>query len=329
MAPESPAKVKFTQLLQVVLFVKDLKQAMDDYWRSLGIGPWDIYTWEAPLVYDLKHRDSPTQARERLAFAQVGNMEFEIIEHLDGNSFYEDYIKEHGEGAHQLDFNVQDIDGVSDILVKDGFTRLQSGRFGDNGAYAIMDLKPLHVTWEPCRMADNMGKEPVRYLDKAQSPAKVKATGINAVSFAVKDLRKTMESYWKILGIGPWNVYEWEAPLVYDLEYRGKPAQTRERLAVTQLGEELYLELYQPISNDSCYWEFLNERGEGVHHLSFAVSDVDDAAKRMTEQGFTCLQRGRWGDNGAYAYMDMKPLHVIWEVYRKPDNLGIEPTRYP
>jgi catechol 2,3-dioxygenase-like lactoylglutathione lyase family enzyme len=329
MRPESPAKVKFTRLLQVVLFVKDLKQTMDDYWKFLGIGPWDIYDWEAPLVYDLKHRDRPAQARERLAFATVGNLELEVIEHLDGDSFYTDYIKEHGEGAHQLDFDVRDVDQVSDTLVKEGFTRLQSGRFGDNGAYAIMDLKPLHVTWEPCRMADNMGKEPIHYRSQEQSLARVKVTGINTISFAVKDLTQTMESYWRVLGIGPWEVYDWGTPLIYDFEFRGKAAQPAEKMAVTQLGENLYLELYQPMGRDSCFWEFLNGCGEGIHHLGFAVPDVDDAIKNMNEQGFTCLQRGRFGDNGAFAYMHLKPLHVTWEVYRDPENWGVEPTRYP
>ena len=329
MAPENPAKVRFTRLLQVVLFVRDLKQTMDDYWRFLGIGPWDIYDWEAPLAYDLKHRDQPAQARERLAFATVGNMEFEVIEHIEGDSFYADYIEEHGEGVHQLDFDARDVDRISDTLVREGFTRLQSGRFGDNGAYAIMDLIPLHATWEPCRMADNMSKEPVRYLDRAQSPAKIKATGINTIALAVKDLTKTMESYWRILGIGPWDIYHWGTPLVYDFEYRGKSVTPSEKMAITRLGEDLYLELYQPVGHDSCFWEFLKERGEGIHHLGFAVSDVDYAVKSMREQGFTCRQRGRFGDHGAFAYLDLEPLHVTWEVYRDPDNWGIAPTRYP
>ena len=56
------------------------------------------------------------------------------------------------------------------------------------------------------------------------SPAKVKVAGINQVALVVKDLQKVMENYWNILGIGPWDVYSWEAPLTYDRKYYGRPA---------------------------------------------------------------------------------------------------------
>ncbi len=65
------------------------------------------------------------------------------------------------------------------------------------------------------------------------SPAKVKVAGINQVCLVVKDVQKTVEAYWNILGIGPWDVYSWEVPLLYDYKYQGKPAQARAKLALT------------------------------------------------------------------------------------------------
>jgi len=52
----------------------------------------------------------------------------------------------------------------------------------------------------------------------------------------VKDLQKVMENYWNILGIGPWDVYSWEAPLTYDHKYHGRPAWAREKIAITRVG---------------------------------------------------------------------------------------------
>jgi methylmalonyl-CoA/ethylmalonyl-CoA epimerase len=47
------------------------------------------------------------------------------------------------------------------------------------------------------------------------------------------------------------------------------------------------LELLQPLDSDSFLQRFIDGRGEGVHHLTFKVSDVEKAAVRAEELGFT------------------------------------------
>lgn len=74
-------------------------------------------------------------------------------------------------------------------------------------------------------VADNRGVEPIRYpVTGQESPAKAKVSAINQVSLVVKDLQKSVEDYWNIFGIGPWEIYSWEPSLVYDYEYHGRPA---------------------------------------------------------------------------------------------------------
>lgn len=160
---------------------------------------------------------------------------------------------------------------------------------------------------------------------------KVKVKSITHVALVVKDLQKTMENYWSILGIGPWEVYQWEAPLVHDRKYHGKPAWAREKIAIAQLGE-IELELVQAVEGDSIYQDFLTEHGEGLHHLSFEVDDVDKTAEILAKEGFPSLQSARVGSpecEGAYNYIAIKPLHAIWEPAHKPDNIVAEHTRYP
>ncbi len=72
MAQASPAKVKVKGINQVALVVKDIQAAVENYWNILGIGPWEIYLWAAPLVYNRKYHDKPTWAREKIALAQAG-----------------------------------------------------------------------------------------------------------------------------------------------------------------------------------------------------------------------------------------------------------------
>jgi catechol 2,3-dioxygenase-like lactoylglutathione lyase family enzyme len=338
MTYESPAKVKVKAIEQVAIVVNDLQKVAENYWNILGIGPWDIYAWEAPLVYDRKYHGKPAWAKEKIAVAQVGGVELELCQSIVGNSIYQDFLIEHGEGLHHLFFLVDDADRTAEILAKEGFPSLQSAHFGPpehSATYYNIDIKPLHAIWEPIHkevIGDVTGAQRIRYPSAAhESPAKVKVKSILRVGIVVKDVQQTAENYWNILGIGPWDVYSWEAPLVYDRKYHGKPAWAREKIAVTQVGK-IELELCQYIDGDSIYRDYLTEHGEGLHHLSFLVDDADETAEILASQGFPSLQSGRFGPpehKGAYHYIDMKPLGTVWEPIHYGESVGVEPARYP
>jgi catechol 2,3-dioxygenase-like lactoylglutathione lyase family enzyme len=331
MAQVSPAKVKVKGINQICIVVKDVQKVVENYWNILGIGPWDIYAWEAPLVYDYKCYGKPAWARTKMALAQVGAVQLELMEHVDGATIYGDFLTEHGEGLHHMNFLVDDVDETAKILVEQGFPSLQSGRWEpreEKGVYNYIDIKPLCAIWEAVH-GKSIDAKPIRYPGTAQvSPAKVKVIGINGIAILVKDVQKVVENYWNILGIGPWDIYAWEAPLVYDYKYHGKPAWARAKLALTQVGG-VQFELVEHLDGESIYRDFLMERGEGLHHMNFLADDVDETAKILAEQGFPSLQSARFGDNGAYNYIDMKPLRAIWEVVHMPSDMGVKATRYP
>lgn len=72
------------------------------------------------------------------------------------------------------------------------------------------------------------------------------------------------------------------------------------------LGDQSKLELIAPTSPDSFLTRFLNERGPGLHHVTFKVIDVTQAADRAKAHEFRIL-----GPN----------LHPQWnEVFLHPAN---------
>ena len=335
MTQTSPAKVKVKEINQIGIAVWDVQKVAENYWNILGIGPWDIYEWEAPLTYDRTYHGKPSWAREKIALAQVGAVQLELCQPVDGDSVYHGFLTKHGEGLHHLNFAVDDVDETVEILAKEGFPSLQGGHFGPieyKGAWNYIDTKPLRTIWEPAHKGKSMGAEPTRYPEKAQaSPAKVKVKNIDLVAIVVKNVQKVIENYWNILGIGPWDIYSWEAPLVYDYRYYGKPAWSRAKVAVTQLGA-VHLELIEPVDGENIHGDFLLEHGEGLHNLAFSAENLDDASRTaeiLAKEGSPTLQSGRYGDNGAYYYVDIRPLRAIWELDCEPDNMGAEPTRYP
>ena len=161
MAQASPAKVKVKEITQVALVVKDVQAVAENYWNILGIGPWRIYQWELPLVYERKYHGKPAWSRAKMALTQLENVELELMEHVDGDTIYPDFIKEHGEGLQHLQFAADDLEGTVRILTEEyGFPSLQSGRCGENGAYNYIYIEPLHAIWEPVQAGGTIGKGP-------------------------------------------------------------------------------------------------------------------------------------------------------------------------
>jgi 4-hydroxyphenylpyruvate dioxygenase-like putative hemolysin len=333
MGKTSPAKVQVKSIDQVCLVVEDVQKTIENYWLILGIGPWDVYHWETPLLYDYKYYGKPSWARAKVALTQVGSVQLEIVEHVDGESIYKDFLDEYGEGLHHVKFVVKDTDMIIDTLEKDGFLCIQSGRYGDTGHYNYVDTdEPLRAIWEFVREAGVMSAEPMRYpAIEQESPAKIKVKSIDQVAIVVNDIELVTQNYWNILGIGPWDIYNWESPLVYDFKYYGKNSWARSRIAVTMVGNVM-LELCQPVDGDTIYRDYLNEHGEGLHHLNFLVDDVDEVSKILTAEGFTSMQSGRHGPRecrNAFNYFDTKPLRTIWEPVHIGEVIGGKPIKYP
>jgi len=132
---------------------------------------------------------------------------------------------------------------------------------------------------------------------------------ITQVAVVVRDLRKTMESYTKIMGWQPWSVYEHKPPILHDTMLHGKPA------TFSMLGAEVHcnpidFEILQPLEGPSIYKEFLEEKGEGIHHVAVVNSteDVDAALANFKKNGVEVTMEGRLGENIRFYYLDTDPV---------------------
>lgn len=137
---------------QIGLIVENLDQAVENYWRMLGIGPWYIYTYARPLVKRMTFRGKPAEYRMRIALAQVGPMCIELIESLDGDSIYDEFVSEHGYGVHHLGILAGDMEAAITQAEAAGFVVIQDGagfgRAGD-GHYAYLNTEDkIGVTLE-------------------------------------------------------------------------------------------------------------------------------------------------------------------------------------
>lgn len=80
------------------------------------------------------------------------------------------------------------------------------------------------------------------------------------------------------------------------------------------------IELLEPTSPDSAIAKFIEKRGEGVHHLSFEVDDIEAEIVRLKKEGFQMIdEKPRVGADGyRIAFLHPKSTNgVLIEISQK------------
>jgi catechol 2,3-dioxygenase-like lactoylglutathione lyase family enzyme len=139
-------------IAQVAIIVKDLDKAMAHYWKQFGIGPWHVYTYGKPLVKHMTYHGEPVEYKMRIGLSYFGPMRVELIEPLEGETVYADFVAEHGYGVHHFGLLVEDMEEALAEAEAAGLTMTMDGAgFGldGDGHYAYLDTEEdLGVTLE-------------------------------------------------------------------------------------------------------------------------------------------------------------------------------------
>jgi hypothetical protein len=149
----SHAKIKVSELYQVGIVVRDLGQSINHYQNIFDIGPWGVINADPSSISDMTYHGRSVQHTFKAAHANVGPMQLELLQPLEGETIFTDFLDAHGEGLHHLGvIRVDNLDEAIRLLEKEGFPCLQSGRF-PGGGYAYMDtVKSLGVMIELLQM---------------------------------------------------------------------------------------------------------------------------------------------------------------------------------
>ncbi|AEV33070.1 methylmalonyl-CoA epimerase [Owenweeksia hongkongensis DSM 17368] len=73
------------------------------------------------------------------------------------------------------------------------------------------------------------------------------------------------------------------------------------------------IELLEATHPDSPIAKFIEKKGEGIHHIAFAVSDIKAEIKRLKAEGFTVLNEEpkHGADNKLVAFMHPKTTNGV------------------
>lgn len=97
---------------------------------------------------------------------------------------------------------------------------------------------------------------------------------IEHLGIAVKDLAASEQIFSDVLGVNP---------------YKREEVPSEHVITSFFMIGESKIELLQATSEDSAIHGFIEKKGEGIHHIAFAVSDINAEIERLTKLGYRMI----------------------------------------
>ncbi len=128
---------------------------------------------------------------------------------------------------------------------------------------------------------------------------------IEHIGIAVKDLEASIRFYEDVLGLTCYAIEE--------------VADQKVKTAFFQVGQTK-VELLESTDPEGPIGKFIEKKGEGVHHMAFAVKGIEQSLARLDEKGIRLIdQKPRKGAEGLdIAFLHPKSTHgVLMELCEK------------
>jgi catechol 2,3-dioxygenase-like lactoylglutathione lyase family enzyme len=128
--------------------------------------------------------------------------------------------------------------------------------------------------------------------------------GLCQVGFIVKDVEASARKYAAMFGLPTPPIIETPGFDKARTTVAGSPSEATAKLAFFQMGQ-LTIELIEPDEKPSVWRDFLEQNGEGVHHIAFRVDDTKTTEAALAGKGIKTQQQGLFVDgSGIYTYVD-------------------------
>lgn len=121
---------------------------------------------------------------------------------------------------------------------------------------------------------------------------------IEHIGIAVRNLQEACEVYERLLGVAPYKTEEVVSEGVLTAFFKSGPNK---------------IELLQATTEQSAIAQFIEKKGEGMHHIAFAVDDIQAEMKRLKGEGFTLLNEApkRGADNRWICFVHPKDANGV------------------
>jgi catechol 2,3-dioxygenase-like lactoylglutathione lyase family enzyme len=154
----------FDSVIQIGIVVPDVDKAIEGYRDLLHVKKWNINQVDTVTGKggNFHKNGKPIQAKVKIAWANIGNVELELIEPQDQHSLYADFLKEHGPGIHHVMLGTADYDRCLDHMGEQKVTAIGGGELQDT-RFQMFDTQDL--LGFICEIADGDPLVPDQTLD--------------------------------------------------------------------------------------------------------------------------------------------------------------------
>jgi len=234
----------------------------------------------------------------------IGNFKIELIESARPGSFVDRFIAARGEGFHHLSFKIRDLDPALERLEADGIRIVDRFDEGDGHETAFIHPRSAFGTliqfWQEPDAAE---------LALPSWGGIVHHHGVrwqvDHVSLALRSLEPALSFFSRHFGARR----ETEPHLGYDQTFR---------LLQTRIGD-YRLELMESVRADGFLSRFLERRGEGLHHLSIDVDDLDTALAPFERSGVRIVDRFEFAPGWRTAFLHPRSAFgVLIQFWQMP-----------
>jgi len=121
---------------------------------------------------------------------------------------------------------------------------------------------------------------------------------IEHIGIAVKDLETSNKVFEALFGEGHYKTEFVESEQVLTSFFRLGPNK---------------IELLQATGESSPIARFIEKKGEGIHHIAFAVNDIETEIRRLTTAGFQLINKAtkKGADNKLVAFLHPKSTNGV------------------
>lgn len=130
---------------------------------------------------------------------------------------------------------------------------------------------------------------------------------VDHIGIAVSNIEESIAYYTNVLGLKLLKIEEVETQQV--------------KVAFIDAGN-VKIELLEPMSEKSAVHGFIEKRGQGIHHVAFGVTGIEERMQQLREQGVRLLSDGPLPGAGGAQVAFLHPKDSFGVLYELCDKSG-------
>ena len=132
-------KINSHVITKICIVVRDIEKTAKYYCDLFGLDMPVATPVPPEEVSHAKYLGKPTQTRAKWALLKMGSIYLELLQPDDEPSIWRDFLLTHGEGLHNISFEVENLSETLDFLQDKGMPLLHIGEHKPGKCYANVD----------------------------------------------------------------------------------------------------------------------------------------------------------------------------------------------